>query len=244
MLTEQEPRNYIPYERLSSSWEEIQKIGYDKAVEIIKSWAEISKQNSEIYKFNSELFNEALKKAIDFFKASGVKWHKTSAYGKITGKYKEASTFYDSLATMYKIRPSSSPSLTSVTYKGQRISTCSGNALETLKSAKFHYEQMIKQEEQRCINLKEALKVAKEQNIDITNCETEVDIFNHVNNEMKEKWENEHYPVGASVYLKHACDECSTWYIGDRRCSCGNRRMSLCIEGDFVSGFYAYPEPY
>jgi hypothetical protein len=41
-----------------------------------------------------------------------------------------------------------------------------------------------------------------------------------------------------------SCDSCSTWYYGEHRCSCGNRRMSLCVEGNILDGFSYYAEAY
>lgn len=37
------------------------------------------------------------------------------------------------------------------------------------------------------------------------------------------------------------CDYCSTWIAGERRCSCGNRRVSFSYDGDFPN-IYIYPE--
>ncbi len=38
-----------------------------------------------------------------------------------------------------------------------------------------------------------------------------------------------------------ACDECSSWEVGEHRCSCGNRRMYLEVEGNILDGFNSYP---
>jgi len=40
------------------------------------------------------------------------------------------------------------------------------------------------------------------------------------------------------------CSECSTWVVGEHRCSCGNRRMYWEIDGNFIDGFYNYPQAY
>jgi hypothetical protein len=39
------------------------------------------------------------------------------------------------------------------------------------------------------------------------------------------------------------CDECSSWTVTDRRCSCGNRRMELTWTGTFEDPTY-YAEAY
>ncbi len=51
----------------------------------------------------------------------------------------------------------------------------------------------------------------------------------------------ENYDDGTEMEIK-CCDYCSSWEVGSHRCSCGNRRMSLSIDGDFFNGFYAYGE--
>lgn len=35
------------------------------------------------------------------------------------------------------------------------------------------------------------------------------------------------YPRGATVSIDDNVCECETWTVGERRCSCGNRRMYL-----------------
>lgn len=53
------------------------------------------------------------------------------------------------------------------------------------------------------------------------------------------EWVAENYPDGKEV--DHSCcSECSTWFVGERRCSCGNRRMYLQVEGNAIDGYYAY----
>ena len=39
-------------------------------------------------------------------------------------------------------------------------------------------------------------------------------------------------------------DECAGWQIGNRRCDCGNRRVSIDVAGNSTNGFYAYASAY
>lgn len=41
-------------------------------------------------------------------------------------------------------------------------------------------------------------------------------------------------------YLDDDAEECAGWQVGERRCDCGNRRVSLTTAGDATNGFYAY----
>jgi hypothetical protein len=242
ILPEEQPKTYIHYTSVPCTWEGILSMGYDKVVEIVKSWKEISAQNVEIYKFNNNLFNDALLIVKNVFDESGVKYFRTGAYGKVLGKTKEAVVFMDTLAVKYKIRQPSCPSLSSISYNNERLSTISGDPLATLQSAKRSYEFKLKQKEDASKHFQMAMKVAKEENIDISNCANSDEVYRTVNLFMRDKFEADNYPVGTKMELKHGCDYCSEWEVGDHRCSCGNRRVSLCVEGDFISGFYAYPE--
>lgn len=49
------------------------------------------------------------------------------------------------------------------------------------------------------------------------------------------------YPDGTEIDAGGQCDYCDSWTVGDRRCSCGNRRMYLEVEGNVLDGFTAYP---
>lgn len=61
-------------------------------------------------------------------------------------------------------------------------------------------------------------------------------------NHEREKWIAENYPNGRTI-SHSCCDYCSEWTIGERRCSCGNRRMNLVVEGKGQNR-YAYAEAY
>ena len=57
----------------------------------------------------------------------------------------------------------------------------------------------------------------------------------------------ENFADGDEIEIS-CCNECSTWTVGERRCSCGNVRVELAIEAcndKFISkGFYGYGERY
>lgn len=40
------------------------------------------------------------------------------------------------------------------------------------------------------------------------------------------------------------CDYCTDYTVGDRRCSCGNRRVCIEIEGNVIDGFFHYAVNY
>ncbi len=67
-------------------------------------------------------------------------------------------------------------------------------------------------------------------------------ILDYAEDFRRNKWIKENYPDGTPV--EHSsCDNCSTWIVGENRCECGNRRMSLCVDRNAKGEYYAYPEP-
>lgn len=55
------------------------------------------------------------------------------------------------------------------------------------------------------------------------------------------KYLEEYYNKGETLKID-ACDECDTYSYGDYRCSCGNVRISMTVEGSLAEGYYSYPE--
>lgn len=87
--------------------------------------------------------------------------------------------------------------------------------------------------------LAEAILFYKEKNWSTENLSSQ-EILDYVENYRRDKWIKENYPDGTE--MNHSCcDNCSSWTVGEHRCSCGNRRMSLIVEGSKDS-YYAYAE--
>lgn len=59
----------------------------------------------------------------------------------------------------------------------------------------------------------------------------------------KQEYINKNYPNGTEISIKF-CDYCNDWTVGENRCSCGNRRVELIVDGNIIDGFFAYAEPY
>lgn len=68
--------------------------------------------------------------------------------------------------------------------------------------------------------------------------------YDRLNELEKDKWFTENAPTDGDTFTINCCSDCDTWIYGERRCSCGNRRISLTVEGDYENGFYFYPEAY
>lgn len=103
----------------------------------------------------------------------------------------------------------------------------------------------VEQEKERKIQeskgLVESISYLNEKNIPIDGFTPE-QIINLAEENRREKYIADNYPNG--TIMDHSyCDNCSDWTIGERRCSCGNRRMNLVVEGKYPD-YYAYAEAY
>ena len=88
-----------------------------------------------------------------------------------------------------------------------------------------------------------SIEYATLHNINIEDLDTN-QIIRVVNEYAKSEYLKENVPEGTEIYLKHECSECSTYFMGEHRCSCGNRRICITVEGDIIDGFFYYPEGY
>lgn len=250
MFFEGEAKQYQAYQTIPNlylsdlcKWETIQKIGFDKVVELVESWEETEKFNKEISTFNYNLKTAATTVLIQFFKELKLPHEKKSVRNKFLGYTKEFSTMLAQLTKKYNTVPPTKLRIHTITYNGNPLA-CNGDSLKLLKEAKLKMELSAHQEEKKTNRFKTALKIAFDNQINIVDCPTEASVIATVDEFMKEKFIEENYSNGTEVYLKHTCDECSTWYVGERRCSCGNVRVELEVEGNFIDGYYAYPVRY
>lgn len=57
----------------------------------------------------------------------------------------------------------------------------------------------------------------------------------------QQTWIDTNYPKGEEIEIDDNLCECALWTVGERRCSCGNRRIYL--ETDTCGeDFFAYPQ--
>lgn len=250
MFFEGEAKQYQAYQTIPNiylsdlcKWETIQKIGFDKVVELVESWSETEKFNNDVSRFNMSLQLAGINVIKEFFKELKLPYEKKSTRNKFLGYTKEFSTMLEQLSKKYNTKSPIIPRISTITYNGKPL-VCNGDSLKLLKEAKLKMELSAQQEEKKTNRFKTALKIAFDNQINIVDCPTEASVIATVDEFMKEKFIEENYSNGTEVYLKHTCDECSTWYVGERRCSCGNVRVELEVEGNFIDGYYAYPVRY
>jgi len=84
-----------------------------------------------------------------------------------------------------------------------------------------------------------AMELAAKWGVTYTNNE---ELIKGVEEIAEEKWIEENMVAGEEIDIK--CCDCGTWVYPEHRCSCGNRRMELGVEGNFLDGYYSCPQPY
>lgn len=98
-------------------------------------------------------------------------------------------------------------------------------------------ECKAKKEQQKTKDYAEAIIYARANGLDENSESLVYDVEEH----KEQAWREANYPDGTEMSHK-CCDTCSSWTVGESRCSCGNRRMSLSVEKMSNGEFYAYAE--
>jgi hypothetical protein len=130
-------------------------------------------------------------------------------------------------------------------YEGYKLSLKSFlRQLEEWRKNKLAKITAKEQEEEKKLleskELAEALLYYKEQGWS-TGGLTSQHILDYVEDHKERKFVAENFPDGLALDIS-CCDFCSTWVVGEPRCSCGNRRMSLTVEKGVDGEYYAYGE--
>lgn len=73
----------------------------------------------------------------------------------------------------------------------------------------------------------------------IAQADNDIAFIKEVTEEAKRCWLEENYPPGTQVGISF-CDDCTTYEMGEHRCSCGNVRVYVEVEG-MLGNFYAVP---
>lgn len=103
----------------------------------------------------------------------------------------------------------------------------------------YNDEQRIKNDQK----IVKSVEFCKANNISTDNM-TADHIYAVANEAAKDKWCDENLPPDGTGVDISCCSECSIWVSGQKRCSCGNRRVGWTVEGNIIDGFYSYPEAY
>ena len=242
-------KNLIEYknQNLLSDWEKLSKMSREEVVSIQKEWNEIYKQNKELASDNLQIKEEIIAGIVEKMKESGIEVYK---YKKT--KYKLEKNGYvawfnknviDALDHKYKTFVPSVPKFNFVKKPVFGISvTLPSNILYLLEG----YDEIIKQlssvkkNEEKSPTLLAALIYAKENGVNIEGL-SDAKTIETVNEFAGKKYLETECPDGTEVSLDGECDYCDEYTVGESRCSCGNRRIYIELDGNFMTGFFWYP---
>jgi ribosomal protein L21 len=239
----------FPQANLIREWDKLLKLSKDEVVALYEQWKEIHKENEEKYrKLNAEKF-EKIHEVSDFLKSKGIDVYKykTRSIFKEKNGYQAwfSKNIVDVISRKYPYYHNSIPTahMTNVEVDGVNLYNNSSptNLVELYDRITWQYNSKIKEVKKVDKLLVKSIEYATKYNIDIDDLQHK-DIIDIVSEHAKEEYLKENVPTGSEVYLKHECYECSTYMMGEHRCSCGNRRIYVTVEGDLIEGFYHYPE--
>lgn len=233
------------------NWYKLAQMDSEQIQEIYDEWIQIDNENKEVYKQNKIQENielEEINAVLSKYKISTKKYSKSNFLKCIGYHSWYEKNIKNVISSRYPYYSSGVPCIQPKTVVKDDIEltiNCSPtNFVDGYKKLVFQYKQQLNKKSSNSKLLIESIKYATEHNIDISDAPDAKTIIAWVNEEAEQNYIKENYPNGTELYLKHGCDECSTWTIGDHRCSCGNRRVSLSIEGNLIDGYDVYPECY
>jgi hypothetical protein len=213
----------------------------DELSVIYKKGLEIKEENRLKKKENRRLYEMFEKEFITGFEDMGM-----TVRGVRGGILKEYKSILREANTMFYL--SSHPAEIddysfNFQYKGKQQSIYGNGNLERLKRFRKFCEQQQKSEDQNNELLIKSIKYAEENDININDLNNNA-IIEKVKELAKVKYTEKEYEEGTDIAIDDNYCECEKWTVGERRCSCGNVRIYLEVEGDILKGFMAYPTPY
>lgn len=235
-----------PKKDLLVNWEKLSSLPRIEVEELQKEWYAIYQENKQITEENlvqKEIHLQAIVKSfkdagVEIYKYKKLKW-KTEKNGYVgwfnTNVIKE-------LDKQYGIFTPSMPKFVTVAKTINAIRVDLGFASTLLEGYDAIVAQLkpVKKENKL---LDASIAYAEKNNVDISGL-TDVQIIDKIDELAKEKYLEENCPTGTQVHLSGECGECDTYIVGERRCECGNRRISIEVDGSILEGFYFYPEGY
>lgn len=202
-------------------------------------------------KVNREALVSDLKKYVDekkIFKTrkSGKGW---MAVDKVTGEFR--SHYAKVWADVEKYVPRVMvgvpviPERTIITYQGvsltvntmasNKVERSVGDFLEAMTSTiKKHVASVV----QSNVKLSKAIEYCENNKLDVSWCVGVEDYVKVANDFGKEQYFES--MKGEEIDVTHGDGDDCEWTVGEHRCSCGNNRYYLEVEGNFMEGYYGY----
>lgn len=200
-------------------------------------WELTEQENREISQHNSKLKIELTKQIESFCKSLGLGTYKRNNSGKITGTHTEFKALLKQLDIKCRTSYSNKPSYMEIKVGDEkfRYHTSPCKITEVVNYARQKLEQKQKDLINKNKELALAISLAGKYNISIE----DPDLIDKVTELERQEFIKNNYPNGTELSID-CCSECSSWTVGEHRCSCGNRRIYLEVDGS-INNFYANP---
>jgi len=241
----------FPKRELINEWDKLLQMNREEVCSLFEEWKVIDQENKITAKKLYEEKETKLKEISDYMKSIGIDVFKYKKKGFFTEKSGYQSWYknyvVDVISKKYPYYNSGYPVAHSGTKKVNEIELFCNQSpttiIELYDKISRQYNTKLNEKNKNNKLLIKSIEYAAQNNIDIEELETD-QIIRVVNEYAKNQYLKENVPDGTEIYLKHECSECSTYFMGEHRCSCGNRRICITVEGDIIDGFYYYPEGY
>lgn len=242
-----------PQADIINDYSKLIKLSRDEVVKLHEEWKAIQQENEILYKEFAANKQKEINEVIEVLKQKGIDPHKYKQKSFFREKNGYLTWFKNNVADAISRKyPSNThyiylPSIGMGTKKlgdiDIHVNRSPVTLVELYDIVTYQYKNAVKSKKKNNQLLIKSIEYATLHSIDIDDLDHE-SIIEVVADYAKEEYLSENVPNGTEIYLKHACYECSTYYMGEHRCSCGNRRISIVVEGDIINGFDYYPEPY
>lgn len=216
---------------------------------IMQEWSQIEETNKQAVKNNQQGFAAARGLLVALLNQMGLKAETTTYTARMKSKTVQSPAFrklVDDLREKYTLNrlPQEKPRVNAYEIGGEvyQMNRSPITLKDVWAEGRAKRERLIEQERKSNALLVACVQYAQQHQISLEGLLNN-QIVATVHEHAREAWQAEQYPDGTEMEIS-CCSECSQWTVGDRRCSCGNRRVSLTVEGNLVDGFYAYAEAY
>jgi len=241
----------FPKRELISDWNKLLKMSKKEVIALHEQWKLIDEENKETNKKLYEEKTKKIKEASDFMKSIGIDVFKYKKKGFFTQPNGYQTWFKNNVVDIISKKypyyssglPVAHPCKKEVDGIELYCNQSPTTIVELYSKITSQYNLQIKEKNKNNKLFIKSIEYATLHNIDIEDLDTK-QVIRVVNEYAKNNYLKENVPSGTEVYLKHGCDECTTYIMGEHRCLCGNRRIDIIVEGDIIDGFYHYPEPY
>lgn len=247
MTLKAKPLLPYPGAELFKNWEKLISKSREEVQELQKEFDKTYIENQAIFKENIETKKALIEQAakamadvgIDVYKYKNLKWSRQK--NGYAGWFN--TNVVKPLDSRFGIFMPSRPSSTSVQVVHGVTVDISGNLgdlLAVYDKVKAQYNFIKDKESKSNAKYQKRLKYAKENNIVIPEGLSIQQVINLVDEAAREIYYNKNVVDGIASEIDF-CDECDVHITGQPRCSCGNRRVSIEVDGDLEMGFYWYP---